>query len=95
MANGTPVIAFGRGSVPEIIEDGVTGFIVDDIERRWRRCRWHGSSIARAIRAALRAALHVERMARDYLGIYDAGSVRASSSAAGAIAAALATQAAD
>jgi glycosyltransferase involved in cell wall biosynthesis len=32
MACGTPVIAFRRGSVPEIIEDGVTGFIVDDVE---------------------------------------------------------------
>src|SRR5204862_6995356 len=31
MAAGTPVIAFGRGSVPEIIEDGITGFIVDDV----------------------------------------------------------------
>jgi glycosyltransferase involved in cell wall biosynthesis len=29
MACGTPVIAFRRGSVPEVIEDGVTGFIVD------------------------------------------------------------------
>jgi glycosyltransferase involved in cell wall biosynthesis len=32
MACGTPVIAFRRGSVPEVIEDGVTGFVVDDIE---------------------------------------------------------------
>src|SRR6202043_2779653 len=31
MANGTPVIAFDRGSVPEILEEGVTGFMVDDI----------------------------------------------------------------
>ena len=30
MACGTPVIAFNRGSVPEIVEDGVTGFIVED-----------------------------------------------------------------
>jgi glycosyltransferase involved in cell wall biosynthesis len=32
MANGTPVIAFGRGSVPEIIDHGITGFIVDSID---------------------------------------------------------------
>jgi glycosyltransferase involved in cell wall biosynthesis len=32
MACGTPVIAFRRGSVPEVIEDGVTGFVVDDID---------------------------------------------------------------
>jgi glycosyltransferase involved in cell wall biosynthesis len=30
MACGTPVIAFNRDSVPEVIEDGVTGFIVED-----------------------------------------------------------------
>ena len=30
MACGTPVIAFNRGSVPEVIEEGVTGFIVED-----------------------------------------------------------------
>src|SRR5690349_17363962 len=40
MACGTPVIAFNRGSVPEIIEDGVTGFIVN--------------SVGEAIRAAMR-----------------------------------------
>ena len=32
MACGTPVIAFGCGSVPEVIDDGVTGFIVDDMD---------------------------------------------------------------
>src|SRR3546814_14018675 len=32
MANGTPIIAYRKGSVPEVIEDGVTGFIVEDIE---------------------------------------------------------------
>jgi len=32
MANGTPVIAFGRGSVSEIIDPGVTGLIVDDVD---------------------------------------------------------------
>jgi len=31
-ASGTPVIAFRRGSVPEVVEDGVTGFVVDTLE---------------------------------------------------------------
>lgn len=39
MACGTPVVAFARGSVPEIIKDGETGFIVnpsdDDIRGNW------------------------------------------------------------
>ena len=32
MACGTPVIAFRRGSMPELIEDGATGFLVDDVD---------------------------------------------------------------
>ena len=32
MACGTPVIAFRRGSMPELVDHGVTGFLVDDIE---------------------------------------------------------------
>ena len=39
MACGTPVIAFNRGSVPEIIDDGLTGFVVEDDQRRHRRRR--------------------------------------------------------
>ena len=34
MACGTPVIAFNRGSVPEIIKDGKTGFIVDSFNKK-------------------------------------------------------------
>jgi glycosyltransferase involved in cell wall biosynthesis len=52
MACGTPVVAFGRGSVPEVIVDGETGYIVNDVDgmvdalRRVdrinpRRCRRH------------------------------------------------------
>jgi glycosyltransferase involved in cell wall biosynthesis len=36
MANGTPVIAFGRGSIPEIVEHAVTGFIVENVEEAVR-----------------------------------------------------------
>jgi glycosyltransferase involved in cell wall biosynthesis len=32
MANGTPVVAFKRGSVPEILDHGVTGIVVDNVE---------------------------------------------------------------
>ena len=38
MACGTPVIAFNRGSVPEVIEDGVTGFVVEDEIARSAPC---------------------------------------------------------
>jgi glycosyltransferase involved in cell wall biosynthesis len=39
MACGTPVIACGRGSVPEIIRHGATGFIVQTVMKQWQRCR--------------------------------------------------------
>ena len=32
MATGTPVVALGRGSVPEVVSDGETGFVVDDVD---------------------------------------------------------------
>ena len=40
MANGTPVVAFRRGAVPEILDHGVTGIVVDDVKGGdWRACR--------------------------------------------------------
>jgi glycosyltransferase involved in cell wall biosynthesis len=70
MACGTPVIAFNRGSVPEIVEDGLTGFVVEDavgaigaVERI--------STISRAgVRARFEAKFTARRMAADYMAIY-------------------------
>jgi glycosyltransferase involved in cell wall biosynthesis len=71
LACGTPVIAFGRGSVPEIIEDGVTGFIVDDIEGAVRAvARLHEIDRVRC-RASFERRFTAARMARDYVRIYD------------------------
>ena len=39
MACGTPVIALRNGSVPEVIDEGITGFIVDDEASGRERCR--------------------------------------------------------
>ena len=46
MACGTPVLAFRCGSVPEIVDPGVTGLIVDTMEEAVRRCRRSWRSIA-------------------------------------------------
>src|SRR5262245_29401072 len=46
MACGTPVIAFNRGSVPEIVEDGLTGFVVKTKRRPWPRLIVYLSSLA-------------------------------------------------
>ena len=70
MACGTPVIAFRRGSVPELVEEGVTGFVVDTIEEAVTAA----GRIARLDRAKVRAQFErrftAERMARGYLEIY-------------------------
>jgi len=71
MATGTPVIAFGCGSVPEIIEEGVTGFIVDDIESAAAAVPAAVRLDREAIRRQFEQRFTAERMARDYLAFYD------------------------
>ncbi|MEN9787234.1 MAG: hypothetical protein RLZZ299_2498 [Pseudomonadota bacterium] len=75
MLCGTPVIAFGRGSVPELIDEGVTGWVVRDVEEmaaRVRALRDSGFDRARCrARAARRfgALRMVDRYARLYQGL--------------------------
>jgi len=72
MACGTPVIAFGRGSAPEVIDDGVSGFVVNDIDAAVRAVEnLHTLDRAR-VRATFERRFTVERMARDYLDLYRA-----------------------
>jgi glycosyltransferase involved in cell wall biosynthesis len=70
IACGTPVIAFPSGSVPEVIDDGVTGFIVDDLVEATAAAHAAGKLDREAIRAVFDDRFTVERMALDYLGIY-------------------------
>ncbi len=70
MACGTPVIAFNRGSVPEIVEDGVTGFIVEDVESAIAAVsRLHTLDRGR-VRRRFEERFTARRMARDYLDVY-------------------------
>ena len=70
MACGTPVIAFNRGSVPEIVEDGVTGFIVEDVEGAIAAvARLHTLDRAR-VRRRFEERFTARRMAEDYLSVY-------------------------
>ncbi len=70
MACGTPVIAFGRGSVPEVIEDGISGFIVDSVEEAARAVRDIEKLSRGEVRRCFERRFTVERMAADYLDIY-------------------------
>ena len=81
MACGTPIVAFRRGSVPEIVDDGVTGFVVDNIDQALAALE----RITRIDRARCRQVFETrftaERMAADYLRVYqrlidDTGRVR-------------------
>ncbi len=77
MACGTPVIAFPAGSVPEIIEDGRTGFVVRD-EREAVAAVGRLDTLSRAaIRARFEERFSVERMAADYLTLYRGLAARA------------------
>ena len=58
MACGTPVIAFNRGSVPEVIDDGLTGFIVEDEIGAIGAVDRLGAIVARENPRAVRGALH-------------------------------------
>ncbi len=70
MACGTPVIAFNRASVPEVIEDGVSGFIVED-ETSAVAAVSRLSTLSRAkVRACFDERFTARRMANDYLAVY-------------------------
>ncbi len=70
MACGTPVIAFNRGSVPEILEDGLTGFVVGDEEEAVAATDGLSRLSRGAIRQRFEERFTARRMAREYLVVY-------------------------
>src|SRR5437763_16303153 len=70
MACGTPVIAFNRGSVPEIVEDGLTGFVVGDEEEAVAATDGLSRLSRGAIRQRFEERFTARRMAREYLVVY-------------------------
>ncbi|HEY0330748.1 MAG TPA: glycosyltransferase family 4 protein [Rhodopseudomonas sp.] len=71
MACGTPVIAYNRGSVPEIIDDGVSGFIVEDEAGAVAAVGRLPFLDRRAVRRQFEARFTARRMALDYLAAYE------------------------
>jgi len=70
MACGTPVIAIRRGSMAELIEDGVTGFLVDTVEQAIEAVARIGEIDRAACRRAAATRFSVDRMADEYLALY-------------------------
>jgi glycosyltransferase involved in cell wall biosynthesis len=72
MACGTPVIAMNRGSMPELIDHGVTGFLVESVDEAVAAVARIGEIDRAACRAAVAARFTVDRMADRYLALYRA-----------------------
>ena len=71
MACGTPTIAFAHGSVPEIIEDGISGIIVRTVDQAIEAVPQAAVMSRRAVRSAFKSRFTANRMVSDYLAIYE------------------------
>ncbi|WFU11601.1 glycosyltransferase family 4 protein (plasmid) [Rhizobium sp. CB3090] len=70
MACGTPVIAFRCGSAPEVIDEGVSGLLVDSVTEAVENIEWVLRFDRRKVRKKFEERFSAERMTRDYLNIY-------------------------
>jgi glycosyltransferase involved in cell wall biosynthesis len=71
MACGTPVVAFNHGSVPEVLTNGVTGFIVSDMAAATEAARRAPELDRARIRETFERDFSARRMALDYLDLYE------------------------
>lgn len=71
MACGTPVVAFRRGALPEVISDGETGFLVDNIDAMAAAINHLGRIHPETCRAQVERHFSAARMADDYESLYN------------------------
>jgi glycosyltransferase involved in cell wall biosynthesis len=71
MRCGTPVVAWGCGSVPEVIDEGLTGFIVNDLDQAVRAVEKVSELDRQRVRDVFETRFSAERMAADYLAVYE------------------------
>jgi glycosyltransferase involved in cell wall biosynthesis len=70
MACGTPVIAFNWGSVPEVMDDGLTGFVVEDVDGAVAAVKKLDRLFRPSIRSRFEERFSAGAMTREYLRIY-------------------------
>ena len=70
MASGTPIVAFGRGSVPEIVKHRETGFVVDSVETMVNAIARIGEIDRCACRRRVAEKFSIQRMAQRYEAVY-------------------------
>ena len=70
MACGTPVLAFRHGSVPEVVDQGITGFIVDSMEEAIRTLPRVLALNRQTVRRQFEKRFSATRMAKDYVTLY-------------------------
>ena len=71
MATGTPVIGWRKGSVPKVVDEGVTGFVVNSIEGAVRAVEQIGGLDRSAVRQQFEARFTASQMAFKYLAVYE------------------------
>jgi len=71
LACGTPVLAYRRGSIPEILEDGVTGFICENVEEMVAAIARLPLIDRRRCRESFEQRFTARRMAEEYVGLYE------------------------
>jgi glycosyltransferase involved in cell wall biosynthesis len=76
MACGTPVIAYDHGSVPEVLDDGITGFVVRDLEGALDAVERVQALERRRCRQIFEERFSVDRMAHDYVALYEQSLIR-------------------
>jgi glycosyltransferase involved in cell wall biosynthesis len=71
MRCGTPIVAYRRGAVPEVIDDGITGFICEDIDQAVDAVRRVATLSRKRCGQVFEERFNVTRMAMDYVSIYE------------------------
>lgn len=71
MVCGTPVVAYKRGSMPEVVDDGVTGFLVHTVDQAVEAVTQAAGLDRAGCRARARQRFGADRMVTDYLAVYD------------------------